>query len=327
MMENKRKRGLGRGLSALIGNEPMAAPRAEQETVVAEKQEVKEPEIREVIKEVIKEVEVVKEVEVIKEGVQMMDIYQVEPDRSQPRQNFDDEKLDELTESIKQYGVLQPLIVQKKDGFYQIIAGERRWRAARNAGLDKVPVIIKEYNSEETLAISLIENIQREDLSPIEEAKAYKRLMEEHHLKQEEVAEKVGKSRSAIANFLRLLNLDETVQLMVEEGSISAGHAKVLLGVESKEKQKKLAELTAEQELSVRQLEKLVQAAKKPKKEEENDPVEELIYQSIGQKMQDILGTKVNIIRGKRKGKIEIEYYSPDDLERILDMMNQIGQQ
>ena len=256
----------------------------------------------------------------------MMDIYQVEPDRSQPRQNFDDEKLEELTESIKQYGVLQPLIVQKKDGFYQIIAGERRWRAARNAGLEQVPVIIKEYNSEETLAISLIENIQREDLSPIEEAKAYKRLMEEHHLKQEEVAEKVGKSRSAIANFLRLLNLNETVQLMVEEGSISAGHAKVLLGVESKEKQKKLAELTAEQELSVRQLEKLVQAAKKPKKEEENDPVEELIYQSIGQKMQDILGTKVNIIRGKRKGKIEIEYYSPDDLERILDMINQIGQ-
>ena len=327
MMENKRKRGLGRGLSALIGNEPIVAPQAEQETVVAEKQEVKEPEIREVIKEVIKEVEVVKEVEVIKEGVQMMDIYQVEPDRSQPRQNFDDEKLDELTESIKQYGVLQPLIVQKKDGFYQIIAGERRWRAARNAGLDKVPVIIKEYNSEETLAISLIENIQREDLSPIEEALAYKRLMEDHQLKQEEVAEKVGKSRSAIANFLRLLNLDETVQGMVADGKISAGHAKVLLGVDSKEKQKKLAQLTIEQELSVRQLEKMVQAVKKPKKEDETDPVEALIYQSIGQKMQDILGTKVNIIQGKRKGKIEIEYYSPDDLERILDMMNQIGQQ
>ena len=326
-MENKRKRGLGRGLSALIGNEPMVATRAEQETVVAEKQEVKEPEIREVIKEVIKEVEVVKEVEVIKEGVQMMDIYQVEPDRSQPRQNFDDEKLDELTESIKQYGVLQPLIVQKKDGFYQIIAGERRWRAARNAGLDKVPVIIKEYNSEETLAISLIENIQREDLSPIEEALAYKRLMEDHQLKQEEVAEKVGKSRSAIANFLRLLNLDETVQGMVADGKISSGHAKVLLGVDSKEKQKKLAQLTIEQELSVRQLEKMVQAVKKPKKEDETDPVEALIYQSIGQKMQDILGTKVNIIQGKRKGKIEIEYYSPDDLERILDMMNQIGQQ
>jgi ParB family chromosome partitioning protein len=240
---------------------------------------------------------------------------------------FDDEKLEELTESIKQYGVLQPLIVQKKDGFYQIIAGERRWRAAKNAGLDQVPVIVKEYNSEETLAISLIENIQREDLSPIEEALAYKRLMEEHQLKQEEVAEKVGKSRSAIANFLRLLNLEESVQGMVADGRLSAGHAKVLLGIDSKEKQKKLAELTIQEELSVRQLEKLVQTEKKPKKEDETDPVEDLIYQSIGQRMQDILGTKVNIIQGKRKGKIEIEYYSPDDLERILDMINQIGQQ
>ena len=325
-MENKRKRGLGRGLSALIGNEPVVAPQAEQAKTTVEKPEAKEPEIREVIKEVIKEVEVVKEVEVIKEGVQMMDIYQVEPDRSQPRQNFDDEKLEELTESIKQYGVLQPLIVQKKDGFYQIIAGERRWRAARNAGLEKVPVIIKDYNSEETLAISLIENIQREDLSPIEEALAYRRLMEDHQLKQEEVAEKVGKSRSAIANFLRLLNLEESVQGMVADGKLSAGHAKVLLGVEDKEKQKKLAQLTIEQELSVRQLEKMVQAVKKPKKEEETDPVEALIYQSIGQKMQDILGTKVNIIQGKKKGKIEIEYYSPDDLERILDMISQIEQ-
>lgn len=255
----------------------------------------------------------------------LLNINQVEPNPNQPRKRFNEDKLQELADSIKVHGIIQPLVVQKEGDRYIIIAGERRWRAARNAGLEQVPVIIKEYNSEETLAISLIENIQREDLSPIEEAKAYKRLMEEHHLKQEEVAEKVGKSRSAIANFLRLLNLDETVQLMVEEGSISAGHAKVLLGVEPKEKQKKLAELTAEQELSVRQLEKLVQAAKKPKKEEENDPVEELIYQSIGQKMQDILGTKVNIIQGKRKGKIEIEYYSPDDLERILDMINQIG--
>lgn len=319
-MENKRKRGLGRGLSALIGNDAAIAPQAVQEEQPA-KQQIKEeePKVKEVIKEVIKEVEVVRG------GVQMMDIYQVEPDRSQPRQNFDDDKLEELTESIKQYGVLQPLIVQKKDGFYQIIAGERRWRAAKNAGLEQVPVIIKEYNSEEILAISLIENIQREDLSPIEEALAYKRLMEEYHLKQEAVAEKVGKSRSAIANFLRLLNLEESVQTMVAEGRLSAGHAKVLLGIDAKEKQKKLAELTVQEDLSVRQLEKMIQAAKKPKKEEETDPVQGLIYESIGQRMQDIFGTKVNIIQGKRKGKIEIEYYSPDDLERIMDMINQIG--
>ena len=315
-MENKRKRGLGRGLSALIGNDTAI----DAHTVPEVQQENKQEESK--VKEVIKEVEVLKET---RDGVQMMDIYQVEPDRSQPRQSFNDESLEELTSSIKQYGVLQPLIVQKKDGFYHIIAGERRWRAAKNAGLDQVPVIIKDYNSEETLEISLIENIQREDLSPIEEAKAYKRLMEEYRLKQEEVAEKVGKSRSTIANFLRLLNLEESVQGLVAENRLSAGHAKVLLSVESKERQKELAELILQEDLSVRQLEKLLQPAKKPKREDETDPVQNLIYDSIGQRMQDILGTKVSIIQGKRKGKIEIEYYSPDDLERIMEMINQIG--
>lgn len=227
--------------------------------------------------------------------------------------------------------MLQPLIVQERDGFYQIIAGERRWRAAKNAGIEKIPVIIKEYTSEEVLEISLIENIQREDLSPIEEAKAYRRLMEEYHLKQEEVAEKVGKSRSALANALRLLNLEETVQGWVEVGALSAGHAKVLLGSKEKEEQRILAQKVIEEGLSVRQLEKLLELNKKKKEQAENkqepqDAVQALIYSSIGQQMQDILGTKVSIVQGKRKGKIEIEYYSADDLERIMDMLNQIKQ-
>lgn len=307
-MENKtKKRGLGRGLSALMGS-------GESEALQVTKD---------------KPAENAQTDHKRTEGVCWVDIYQVEPDRAQPRQKFDDESLEELTASIKQYGVLQPLIVQEKDGFYQIIAGERRWRAAKNAGVEKVPVIIKEYTSEEVLEISLIENIQREDLSPIEEAKAYKRLMEEYQLRQEEVAEKVGKSRSALANALRLLNLEETVQGWVEVGALSAGHAKVLLGIKEKETQRILAQKVIEEGLSVRQLEKILELEKKKKQQAETiqepeDAVQALIYNSLGQQMQDILGTKVNIVQGKRKGKIEIEYYSAEDLERIMDMINRI---
>lgn len=310
MMENKiKKRGLGRGLSALIGND----------LEIASKQ--LEPEKKE------------EESVQTKEGIQLLDIYQVEPDRTQPRQNFDSESLEELTASVKQYGVLQPLIVQKKDGFYQIIAGERRWRAAKNAGIEKVPVIIKEYGSEETLEISLIENIQREDLSPMEEAKAYKRLIEEYKLKQDEIAEKVGKSRSSVANSLRLLNLADPVQEMVNNNTLSMGHAKVLLSVRPAEKQQEIAKMVVEEGLSVRQLEKLLESdakrakkaeVEKQKQEDSQEALTSLIYESIGQQMQDVLGTKVNIIQGKRKGKIEIEYYSPEDLERIMEMINRI---
>ena len=307
-MENKtKKRGLGRGLSALMGGGGSEVLQVTKDKPVENDQADHKR----------------------TEGVCWIDIYQVEPDRAQPRQKFDDESLEELTASIRQYGVLQPLIVQEKDGFYQIIAGERRWRAAKNAGVEKVPVIIKEYTSEEVLEISLIENIQREDLSPIEEAKAYKRLMEEYQLRQEEVAEKVGKSRSALANALRLLNLEETVQGWVEVGALSAGHAKVLLGIKEKEIQRILAQKVIEEGLSVRQLEKILELEKKKKQQAEaiqepEDTVQALIYNSLGQQMQDILGTKVNIVQGKRKGKIEIEYYSAEDLERIMDMINRI---
>lgn len=296
-----KKRGLGRGLSALISSTDPAQP------------EVNVPAATE------------KEAEKLAAGVQMVDIYKVEPDRSQPRQNFKDEALEELTASIAQYGVLQPLLVQKKDDYYQIIAGERRWRAAKNAGVTEVPVIVKEYSSEEVLEISLIENIQREDLSPLEEARAYQRLIKEYHLKQEDVAKKVGKSRTTITNSLRLLNLEEEVQGYVERGELSTGHAKVLLGVDRKDDQIAFAVKTIIEEYSVRQLEQLIarkKAENTPKRIEEELEAEALAYDAVGQRMQDILGTKVNIVRGKRKGKIEIEYYSTEDLERILGIMD-----
>lgn len=309
-MDNKiKKRGLGRGLSALMGSDaafPSTGQTQTENTAMQPEMQSNQP-----------------------DGVQMVDIYLVEPDGQQPRQNFGEESLAELTASIQQYGVLQPLIVQKRNNRYQIIAGERRWRAAKNAGIKEIPVIIKEYSSEEMLEISLIENIQREDLSPLEEAKAYKRLIEEYQLRQEEVAEKVGKSRSSIANSLRLLNLDPQVQMLVEAGAISTGHAKVLLGVTPKERQQELAKRVAEEGLSVRQLEKLVELQGKEEqktKEKTESTVEDLIYASIGNQMQDILGTKVNIVQGKRKGKIEIEYYSSEDLERLMEMFNQIRQ-
>ena len=296
-----KKRGLGRGLSALISSTDPAQP------------------------EINTSFDGGAETEIGTAGVQMIDIYRVEPDRNQPRQNFEDTALEELTASIAQYGVLKPLLVQKKDDYYQIIAGERRWRAAKNAGVSEVPVIVKEYSSEEVLEISLIENIQREDLSPLEEAKAYQRLIDEHHLKQEDVAKRVGKSRSTITNSLRLLNLADEVQELVEEGSLSTGHAKVLLSVGTKEEQVKLAKQVVAEDLSVRQLEQLLarkkaeKPGKPPKAESE---AEALAYEAISQKMQDALGTKVTIVRGKRKGKIEIEYYSPEDLERILGIMD-----
>ena len=305
MEKNPKKRGLGRGPNAPIGGTNLIQGENETQSVPQPQPASEEKPAAEV-----------------HGGIQMMDIYEIEPDYLQPRQYFDRQSLEELTESIKQYGVLQPLIVQKKDGCYQIIAGERRWRAAKDAGLKEIPVIIKEYSDEETIEISLIENIQREDLNPIEEAQAYQRLMNEYHLNQEEVALKVGKSRSAIANFLRLLRLEESVQRMVADGSISMGHAKALMSVRDLKKQKELANMVFQRDLSVRQLEKLVYMPPKEKKEisEESD-VQTLLYASMEQRMQDILGTKVNVVRGKKKGKIEIEYYPEEDLERIYELL------
>lgn len=260
----------------------------------------------------------------------MVNINKVEPNRDQPRKNFDEDALVELSESIRQFGVLQPLLVQDKNDYYEIIAGERRWRAAKLAGLKEIPVIIKQLSDQEVVEISLIENIQRENLNPIEEAFAYKRLLTEFHLKQDEVAERVSKSRTAVTNSMRLLKLDERVQQMVIDDMISTGHARALLGIEDGEKQYTTAQKIFDEKLSVRETEKLVKKIQQEKdipveKEKKADVKMEAIYQDLEEKMKSILGTKVAIRqKDDKKGKIEIEYYSMEELDRILDLMGTI---
>lgn len=261
-------------------------------------------------------------------GVQMLRLSQVDPNRSQPRRNFEEEALEELADSIRQFGVLQPILVQKKDGRYEIIAGERRWRACRKAGLKEIPAIIREYSDQETLELSLIENIQREDLNPIEEAKAFKSLIDEFGLRQEDLAARVSKSRTAITNSVRLLKLDERVQDMIIQKEISMGHARALIPVEIPEEQFLIARQIADRHLSVRDVEKLIKkrkasgsVSKKKNPVAGTDPALELSYREIEERMKQSLGTKVSIrYGGDGKGKMEIEFYSHEDLERIVDL-------
>ena len=261
-------------------------------------------------------------------GETIVKISKVEPNREQPRKKFDEDALLELSESIKMYGVLQPLLVSDKKDYYEIVAGERRWRAAKMAGLKEVPVVIKEFSDQEIVEISLIENIQREDLNPVEEAMAYKRLIDEFNLKQDEIAERVSKSRTAVTNSLRLLKLDARVQQMMVDEMISAGHARALLAISDAEKQYSVAMRIFDEKLSVRETEKLVKTILNPSKKRENavsDSAEDAIYESLEEKMKNITGTRVFIHRKKNnKGKIEIEYYSRDDLDRIIDLFESI---
>ena len=252
-------------------------------------------------------------------------ITKVEPNREQPRKNFDEDALLELSESIKQFGLLQPILVQDRTDYYEIIAGERRWRAAKIAGLKEVPVIIKNLTEQEIVEISLIENIQREDLNPIEEAQAYKRLLNEFNLKQDEVAERVSKSRTAVTNSMRLLKLADEVQQMVIDEMISTGHARALLSIDDQEKQYFYAQKIFDEKLSVRDIEKIVKNLNKPEKVKkvETEKDLEFIYQNLEEKMKISLGTKVVISsKGKGTGKIEIEFYSHDELERLMELMN-----
>ena len=257
----------------------------------------------------------------------MVKISMVEPNQNQPRKQFDEDALLELTESVKQYGILQPLLVSEKKDYYEIIAGERRWRAAKLAGLKEVPVIVKEFSEQELVEISLIENIQREDLNAVEEAMAYKRLMDEFHLKQDEIADRVGKSRTAVTNSMRLLKLSAKVQQMLIDEMITAGHARAILAVSDMEKQESLAMRVFDEKLSVRETEKLVKAVLAPPKEKKSHSysAEDAAYENLEEKMKSIMGTKVLIHRKKNdKGKIEIEYYSRDELERIIDLFESI---
>lgn len=297
-----KKKGLGKGLDSLIpDNKSMKSVTSEK--IVESKEDA-----------------------AAKSGVQVMKINEVEPNRDQPRKNFDEDALLELSDSIKQFGVLQPLLVRKRKDYYEIIAGERRWRAAKLAGVKEVPVIEKEYTDQEILEIGLIENIQRENLNPIEEAIAYKRLLEEFNLKQDEVAERVSKSRTAVTNSMRLLKLSDKVQQMIIDDMISTGHARALLAIDDPELQYTLANKIFDEKLSVRETEKLVKEIKNPKKTKEKKPVaNSFIYQDLEEKMKSVFGTKVSIAsKGKGKGKIEIEYYSDDELEHLFDMMMSI---
>lgn len=297
-----KKKGLGKGLDSLIPDNKSMKSVTSEKTVES------------------------KEDAAAKSGVQVMKINEVEPNRDQPRKNFDEDALLELSDSIKQFGVLQPLLVRKRKDYYEIIAGERRWRAAKLAGVKEVPVIEKEYTDQEILEIGLIENIQRENLNPIEEAIAYKRLLEEFNLKQDEVAERVSKSRTAVTNSMRLLKLSDKVQQMIIDDMISTGHARALLAIDDPELQYTLANKIFDEKLSVRETEKLVKEIKNPKKPKEKKPVANLfIYQDLEEKMKSVFGTKVSIAsKGKGKGKIEIEYYSDDELEHLFDMMMSI---
>mgnify|MGYP000167569874 CR=1 FL=1 len=253
----------------------------------------------------------------------------IEPNNEQPRKNFDEESLQELADSIKQYGILQPLIVQKKGNHYEIIAGERRWRAAKLAGITDVPVLIREYDKQQTMEIALIENVQRADLNPIEEAQAFQQLIQEFHLTQEEIANRVSKNRATITNSMRLLKLDVRVQDMLADGKISSGHARALLGLEEGERQYQVAVKITEEKLSVRDVEKLVKMMNRPPKEKkpEKGPDIDLIYRQVEDKLKSIMGTKVVINqKDKNKGRIEIEYYSSAELERLIELLESLRQ-
>ncbi len=302
------KRGLGRGLDALIPKS--AVPEKNDTKSAPASQQTPKGEIPSTEGTVVK-----------------VKITKVEPNRDQPRKNFDEDALQELADSIKQYGIFQPILVQDRKDHYEIIAGERRWRAAKLAGLKEVPVIIKQYTEQEIVEISLIENIQRENLNPIEEAQAYKRLLTEFNLKQDEVAERVSKSRTAVTNSMRLLKLCDEVQRMIIEEMITTGHARALITVENPSDQYELAQKIFDEKLSVRETEKLVRDLGKEKKTKVAAPKQEdatlkLIYQDIENRMKSSLGTKVSIDgKGDGTGKIEIEFYSNDELDRLTELL------
>ena len=299
-----KRKGLGKGLDSLIPDKSVQVSKTSTDSK-------KEPEKK----------------ESNENGYVMVKINEVEPNREQPRKDFDEDALLELSDSIKQYGIIQPLLVQRRDGFYEIIAGERRWRAAKQAGLKEVPVNIKDYSEQEMVEVSLIENIQRENLNPIEEAMAYKRLIEEFNLKQDELAERVSKSRTAVTNSMRILKLSKRVQQMIVDDMITTGHARALLAIDDEELQYTIANKVFDEKLSVRETEKLVKDLNKPVKpvkpvKQENS----FVYENLEERMKNKIGTKVNVKhKANGKGKIEIEYYSEDELEHIFDMIMSIG--
>ena len=317
-MAVRKKGGLGKGIDALIS--PVSNKEVETEKVIIEKP------VEKIVEKVVEKI--------IEKPIELkLKIDEIEPNRLQPRKKFDEDTLQELSESIKQFGLIHPIIVKKKDTYYEIIAGERRWRAARIAGLDEIPVIVKEYTDKESMEIAIVENLQREDLNPIEEAQAYRCLIDEFGLKQDEAAQKVSKSRTAVTNALRLLKLDERVQQMVIDDMLSGGHARTLLAIEDKDEQYNMGMLVFDNKMSVRETEKLVRdylkkkEIKKEKEIKEDYSQMQTIYHQLEERMKNVIGSKVAIhSRNYKKGKIEIEYYSNDELERIIDLIESVKQ-
>ena len=330
-----KKKGLGRGLDALFPEKSVKpAEKKQEQKPVATNESLHQQEEGSLNASAVKSAAETKDtaqaavVEEPKKSEMLVKISKVEPNRTQPRKQFDEDALLELSESIKQFGILQPLLVSNKGDYYEIIAGERRWRAAKLAGVKEVPVIIKEFNDQQVVEISLIENIQRENLNPIEEAMAFKRLLEEFQLKQDEVAERVSKSRTAVTNSMRLLKLSDKVQQMIIDDMISTGHARALLAIDDPEQQYILANKIFDEKLSVRETEKLVKSLKTPKKEIKKPSEHTFVYKDIAEKMKNVMGTKVNInAKANGKGRIEIEYYSEEELERLYDMIMSIHHQ
>jgi len=314
-----KRTGLGKGLGAIFGEDVI-------ENQLERKENTSENVSRETLKKTQKGSNAGKEEEPGKEYTIKLSL--IEPNAGQPRKDFNQELIQELADSIKKYGVLQPLLVQKKGERYEIIAGERRWRAAKEAGLKEVPVVIREYTKQQSMEIALIENVQREDLNPIEEAIAYQQLMEEFDLTQEEIAERVSKNRATVTNSIRLLKLDRRVQEMLIQGQISSGHARALLPLEEGEQQYQVALRIIGEKLSVREVEKLVKLLGKPKKEPKEKEEERdlsFIFKDLEERMKQVMGTKVSINRrDKNKGKVEIEYYSEAELERIVELIESI---
>lgn len=311
-----KRTGLGKGLGAIFGDEVMESAAEEQE----KKNHLKPEQTNAKAEKKEEESEAGKEM--------FLKLSSIEPNHNQPRMEFREESLMELAESMKEYGVLQPLLVQKKGNFYEIIAGERRWRAAKLAGLKEVPVVIREYTKQQSMEIALIENVQREDLNPIEEAKAYQKLMQEFGLKQEEIAARVAKNRVTITNSMRLLKLEKRVQDMLVQSQITGGHARALLAVDDPELQFQIAGRIVAENLSVREVEKLVKSLskkKEPKEKKEEDESIFLIFRELEDRMKTAMGTKVSINRkDSNKGRVEIEYYSEAELERIVELIESI---
>lgn len=323
-MYNMAKRGLGKGLDSIFASGSIVSKRKENEKLVKTDLK-KEKNIKNPSDEKEKKNK-------LTTGLRTMSLSLIQPNLNQPRKDFDEEKLIELSESIKNYGVLQPLIIKKEGPLYEIVAGERRWRAAKLAGLKEVPVIIRDIDERESCEISIIENIQRSDLNPVEEALAYKTLIEEYKLKQEELAIRVSKSRSAITNSLRLLKLDDEILEKLKAGKITQGHARALLSIDDKDLRLEIASKCEEKNLSVREIENIVKFAKLSKNKKEKDPDEirelkrlRIIYKDLERKMKSKLDTKVSILpKDKNKGVLEIEYYSQEELDRLYLMINSI---